>query len=88
VRRQPARAKGRPAGERLSVSVSDLGAFRQCARKFEYRRRYHMPSRDTVNSWYGTLVHRTLQNAAMRRAAGGSVDGDSAAAVWRELREA
>ena len=87
ARRQPARAKGRPAGERLTVSVSDLGAFRQCARKFEYRRRYHMPSRDTVNSWYGTLVHRTLQNAAMRRAAGEVVDADSAAAVWRELWE-
>ncbi|MHB8717368.1 MAG: ATP-dependent helicase [Candidatus Dormibacteria bacterium] len=85
---QPARAKGAWAGGRLTLSVSDLAAFRQCPRRFEYRRRYHMPSPDTVNSWYGTLVHRTLQHAAMRRLAGESVDAGTAAATWHELWEA
>ena len=81
---RPARATGRPLGERLSVGVSDIRIFKQCARRFEYRRRYHLPVRDTLQSWFGTLIHTVLQTAAMRRAAGEAVDGDVVAATWHD----
>jgi DNA helicase-2/ATP-dependent DNA helicase PcrA len=79
-----ARASGRPTAERLSLGVSDLRIFKQCPRRFEYRRRYHMPVRDSLQSWYGTLMHTVLQNAAVRRIAGEAVDADRVAAIWRD----
>ncbi len=78
------RVTGRPSGERLSVGVSDIRVFKQCPRRFEYRRRYHMPARDSLKSWYGTLIHAVLQNAAMRRLAGEAVDADTVAAIWND----
>jgi DNA helicase-2/ATP-dependent DNA helicase PcrA len=81
---RPPRASGRPSGERLSVGVSDIRVFKQCPRRFEYRRRYHMPVRESLQSWYGTLIHTVLQNAAMRRIAGEAIDGDAVAAIWNE----
>ncbi len=77
-----ARASGRHSGERLAVGVSDLRIFKQCPRRFEYRHRYRMPVRDSVHSWFGTLMHVVLQNAAMRRVAGEMVDEDTVAAIW------
>ncbi|HSP65470.1 MAG TPA: ATP-dependent helicase, partial [Candidatus Deferrimicrobium sp.] len=77
-----ARAAGRHAGERLSVGVSDIGVFKQCPRRFEYRHRYLMPVRDSLQSWFGTLMHVVLQNAAMRRLAGEQVDEETVAAIW------
>ncbi|MGH7722874.1 MAG: ATP-dependent helicase [Candidatus Dormibacteria bacterium] len=77
-----ARAPGRRLGERLSVAVSDIRVFKQCPRRFEYRRRYRMPVGITLQSWYGTLIHTVLQNAAMRRRAGETVDPDLVAAIW------
>ena len=79
-----ARAGGRPRGERLAVSVSDIRAFKQCPRRFEYRRRYHMPTRDSLQSWFGTLIHTVLQNASMRRIAGEAVDADVIARIWND----
>jgi DNA helicase-2/ATP-dependent DNA helicase PcrA len=81
---RPARAAGRPSAERLSFGVSDIRVFKQCPRRFEYRRRYHMPVRDSLQSWFGTLIHTVLQNAAMRRLAGERSDEDSVAAIWNE----
>lgn len=81
---RPPRVTGRPSGERLSVGVSDIRIFKQCARRFEYRKRYRMPVRESLQSWFGTMVHTVLQNAAMRRAAGETVDGDVIASTWRE----
>jgi RecB family exonuclease len=43
-----------------------------------------MPARDSVQGWYGTLIHTVLQNAAMRRLAGETVDEDSVALAWNE----
>ncbi len=79
--RRPRRS-GRASAERLSVGVSDIRVFKQCPRRFEYRRRYHMPTRDTLQGWYGTLIHVVLQNAAMRRRAGETVDEEQLAAIW------
>jgi DNA helicase-2/ATP-dependent DNA helicase PcrA len=79
---RPPRAAGRVGAERLSLGVSDIRVFKQCPRRFEYRRRYHMPVRDSLRSWYGTLIHTVLQNAAMRRLAGEAVDAESVAAAW------
>src|ERR1035437_9619789 len=79
-----ARVSGRPTAERLSLGVSDLRIFKQCPRRFEYRRRYHMPVRDSLQSWYGTLMHTVLQNAAVRRIAGEAVGADRVAAIWRD----
>ncbi len=79
-----ARATGRRSAERLSVGVSDIRVFKQCPRRFEYRHRYRMPVRDSLQSWYGTLMHTVLQNAAMRRLAGEAVDADVVAAIWND----
>ena len=81
---RPARAAGRLSGERLSVGVSDIRVFKQCPRRFEYRRRYHMPVPASVRSWYGTLIHTVLQNAAMRRIAGEDVGEEVIAETWRD----
>ncbi len=81
---RPARAAGRPSGDRLSVAVSDIRVFKQCPRRFEYRSRYRMPVRDSLQSWYGTLIHTVLQNAAMRRRIGEATDEDSVAAIWND----
>ncbi len=79
-----ARAAGRRSAERLSIGVSDIRVFKQCPRRFEYRHRYRMPVRDSLQSWYGTLMHTVLQNAAMRRIAGEAVDADIVASIWNE----
>lgn len=84
LRPRPPRATGRTSAHRLSLGVSDVRVFKQCPRRFEYRRRYHMPVRDTLQSWYGTLIHTVLQNAAMRRLAGESMTVDTVAALWTE----
>jgi DNA helicase-2/ATP-dependent DNA helicase PcrA len=81
---RPVRAAGRAAAERLSLGVSDIRVFKQCPRRFEYRRRYHMPVRESLQSWYGTLIHAVLQNAAMRRQAGEAVTEDTLAAIWKD----
>ncbi|HEX4755374.1 MAG TPA: ATP-dependent DNA helicase [Candidatus Dormibacteraeota bacterium] len=81
---RPVRAAGRPTAERLSLGVSDIRVFKQCPRRFEYRHRYHMPVRESLQSWYGTLIHAVLQNAAMRRQAGEAVSEDAVAAIWND----
>jgi RecB family exonuclease len=66
------------------VGVSDIRIFKQCPRRFEYRRRYHMPVRTSLQSWFGTLIHTVLQNLAMRRLAGEGADEDLGASVWNQ----
>jgi DNA helicase-2/ATP-dependent DNA helicase PcrA len=82
LRPRATRAAGRRSAERLSVGVSDIRVFKQCPRRFEYRHRYRMPVRDSLQSWFGTLVHVVLQNAAMRRVAGEEVDENTVATIW------
>ncbi|MDQ6855560.1 MAG: ATP-dependent helicase [Candidatus Dormibacteraeota bacterium] len=82
LRPRPARAAGRRGAERLSVGVSDIRVFKQCPRRFEYRHRYRMPVRDSLQSWFGTLMHVVLQNAAMRRIAGEEIGAETVAAIW------
>jgi RecB family exonuclease len=43
-----------------------------------------MPARASLQSWYGTLIHTVLQNAAMRRVAGEAVDADAVVAIWNQ----
>ena len=81
---RPPRPAGRRSGERLSLGVSDIRVFKQCPRRFEYRHRYRLPVRDSLQSWYGTLMHTVLQNAAMRRIAGEVVDADTVAVIWND----
>jgi CRISPR/Cas system-associated exonuclease Cas4 (RecB family) len=81
---RPRRARGEPVRERLTVSVSDLRAFKECPRRYEYRVRYRLPVRDTVQSWYGTLIHGVLQTAAVQRLGGVDVDGDAVGTLWQE----
>ena len=71
-------APGRPP----VPGVRDLRDFKDCPRRYEYRRRYHMPMRPTVQSWYGTLVHNVLEEAGRLRCAGAGVDGDQLAGMW------
>ena len=82
--RRPARAAGTPAPAHPSVSVSDLRAFRDCPRSFAYRTIWRLPVRDSVQSWFGTLVHDVLRVAALRRESGAAIDADSIASMWRD----
>ncbi|HYL72508.1 MAG TPA: ATP-dependent DNA helicase [Candidatus Dormibacteraeota bacterium] len=86
-RRQP-RAPGRPLPPHPSLGVSDLRAFRDCPRRFEYRTIWRLPVRDSVQSWYGTLIHEVLRTAAVQRATGLAVDADAIAALWRAAWDA
>jgi len=82
----PLRRRRRPDGmaapSRLRCSVMDLRDFKACPRRFEYRRRYHMPVRESVHRWYGTLMHGVLQQAGTMRQSGEQVGGDELAALW------
>ena len=84
----PPRARGRARVDRLDVGVSDIRVFKECPRRFEYRRRYRMPAPVSVRGWYGTLIHGVMQNAAMRRIAGAEVGPDDIAAIWDEAWQA
>src|SRR5258708_36167149 len=66
----------------LVCSVMALRDFKMCPRRFEYRRRYHMPVRESVHRWYGTLMHGVLQQAGTMRQSGAGVGGDELAALW------
>jgi len=81
---RPQRARGEILRDHPSVSVSDLREFRECPRRFEYRKRYRLPVRDTAQGWYGTLIHDVLQAAAAQCASGAAVDGDAVDSLWQE----
>jgi DNA helicase II / ATP-dependent DNA helicase PcrA len=82
----PLRPRRRPGGmaapSHLMCSVMDLRDFKMCPRRFEYRRRYHMPVRESVHRWYGTLMHGVLQQAGTMRLSGAPVGDDELAALW------
>ena len=80
---RPKRTTGPPLPQRLTLAVSDLRVFKECPRRFEYRKIWRLPVRDTVQSWYGSLVHRVLQTAAIQRRAGIDLSGDVIAALWQ-----
>lgn len=84
---RPSRAPGTPLPQRLSLAVSDLRVFKACPRKFEYRTIWRLPVRDTVQSWFGTLIHEVLRIAATQRASGVVIDGDAVAALWADAWE-
>jgi DNA helicase-2/ATP-dependent DNA helicase PcrA len=87
----PMRPRRRPGGaaapSRLLCSVMDLRDFKMCPRRFEYRRRYHMPVRESVHRWYGTLMHGVLQQAGTMRQSGAAVGGDELGALWQRAWE-
>lgn len=78
------RAAGPPLPQRLSLAVSDLRSFKACPRRFEYRKIWRLPVRDTAQSWYGTLVHEVLRTAAVQRGEGRPADGDAIAVLWNQ----
>ncbi len=88
---QPVRRRGRPVGTvdpaRRRWSVSALRDFKACPRRFQYREVYRMPTHDSVQGWYGEMVHRTLQRAGAQRQAGARVGGDELAAIWHKVYE-
>jgi len=79
-----ARAQGSAVPVSVEVSVADLRDFRECPRRYEYRRRYRMPARSSVQTWYGVLVHAVLEQAARRRLAGEEVGAERLLALWHE----
>ncbi len=79
---RPRRTPGTPLPAHPSLAVSDLRVFRDCPRRFEYRKIWRLPVRDSVQSWYGTLIHEVLHAAAVQRAAGVRIDADAVAALW------
>ncbi|HEV3124373.1 MAG TPA: ATP-dependent DNA helicase [Candidatus Dormibacteraeota bacterium] len=82
-RRRLPRGDGRQAPP-TEVSVSELRDFRDCPRRYEYGHRYRLPVRTSVQQWYGTLVHRTLERAARLRLAGEDVDSDRMSELWAQ----
>ncbi|MBV8196419.1 MAG: ATP-dependent helicase [Candidatus Dormibacteraeota bacterium] len=88
VARRPRRAVGTPVPQRPTLAVSDLRVFKSCPRRFEYRAIWKLPVRDTVQSWFGTLVHEVLRVAATQRANGVDVNGDLVEHLWHEAWEA
>ena len=85
---RPARAAGTPVPAHPSLGVSDLRVFKECPRRFEYRAIWKLPVRDTMQSWYGTLIHEVLRTAAVQRNGGLDVDADAVARLWHEAWEA
>ncbi|MBV8301137.1 MAG: ATP-dependent helicase [Candidatus Dormibacteraeota bacterium] len=81
---RPRRSPGEPLPVHPSLGVSDLSTFKKCPRQFEYRTVWRLPARQTVQSWYGTLIHSVLRIAAVQRMSGVDVDGASVAALWAE----
>ena len=84
---RPSRAPGTPLPQRLSLAVSDLRVFKACPRKFEYRTIWRLPVRDSMQSWFGTLIHEVLRTAATQRASGVVIDGDAVATLWADAWE-
>ena len=87
ARRQPAAAAGLPTAT-IRASVSDLAAFKDCARRYAYRSVYRLPVPASPQRWYGTLVHTVLQALAALRQSGAGAGPDEAARLWAEAWEA
>jgi ATP-dependent exoDNAse (exonuclease V) beta subunit len=82
------RPRGSAVPASVEVSVADLRDFRECPRRYQYRRRYRMPSRGSVQTWYGVLVHAVLEQAARMRIAGEEVDAARLVELWHRAWEA
>ncbi|MGI8848078.1 MAG: ATP-dependent helicase [Candidatus Dormibacteria bacterium] len=80
---RPAEMLGVPP-VRVRASISDLVAFKDCPRRYAYRAVYHLPVPESLQRWYGVLVHDVLQSAATQRRSGLDVGGDAVIALWRE----
>ncbi len=84
----PLAPRTRPRGSTVpvgvEVSVADLRDFRECPRRYEYRRRYRMPARASVQTWYGVLVHSVLEQAARMRVSGEEVDAGRLVELWHQ----
>jgi ATP-dependent DNA helicase UvrD/PcrA len=78
------RPRGSTVPVHVEVSVADLRDFRECPRRYEYRRRYRMPARTSVQTWYGVLVHAVLEQAARRRLSGEAVDAARLVELWHQ----
>jgi DNA helicase-2/ATP-dependent DNA helicase PcrA len=72
----------------VRASVSDLAAFKDCARRYAYRSVYRLPVPDSPQRWYGTLVHTVLQALAARRQSGVDAGPDAAARLWTDAWQA
>jgi len=86
----PPRRRGSPRGEpteRPRFAVMDVVAYAACPRKFDYRKRFQLPVRQTQQAWYGNLIHTVLQSVAMRRKAGAVIDTRAIQEIWHEAWE-
>jgi DNA helicase-2/ATP-dependent DNA helicase PcrA len=81
---RPPRTTGAHVSMPDSMSVSDLRDFKACPRRYEYGRRWRLPVRPSVQSWFGTLIHQVLHSASVQRRAGVTVTGDDIAAMWQQ----
>ena len=86
TRRRLAAAAGLPTAT-IRASVSDLAAFKDCARRYAYRSVYRLPVPASPQRWYGTLVHTVLQALAALRQTGAEAGPDEAGRLWGEAWE-
>jgi superfamily I DNA/RNA helicase/RecB family exonuclease len=78
---------GAPVPRVPAAGVRDLRDFKECPRRYEYRRRYRMPVRPSVQAWYGTLVHAALERAGRLRCAGSPVGAEELSGIWAQTWE-
>jgi len=80
---RPAEMLGIPPA-RVRASISDLVAFKECPRRYAYRAVWRVPVADSMQRWYGVLIHSVLQTAARQRLSGAEIDADALAALWHQ----
>jgi DNA helicase-2/ATP-dependent DNA helicase PcrA len=66
----------------LELSYSLIQSWRDCPRRFEYRRIWRMVPVFSPDSWYGDRLHGVLRDAMRLRMAGRQVDETLLAELW------
>jgi DNA helicase-2/ATP-dependent DNA helicase PcrA len=66
----------------LELSYSLIQSWRDCPRRFEYRRLWKMVPVFSPDGWYGDRLHGVLRDAMRLRMAGRDVDEELIAELW------
>ncbi len=75
-------------GASLELSYSLIQSWRDCPRRFEYRRIWKVAPMFSADGWYGERLHATLRDAMRLRMAGREVDVRLVHDLWAAEWEA
>lgn len=70
------------AQEPLRLSFSSLSTFQRCPRRYQYASILRLPERRTPDTYFGTLIHGALGQAAHARASGTRVTDATIGQIW------